>query len=175
MSFFAMFPQGNYDLTNTKNYKLVTDLFRRVKVRTKVLNETSLYSEYVVPDGEKPEITALKHFGDAQLHWVILLTNNITDPTHDWPLSYSDFERYVTDKYANPQGVHHYEKVQSSGPTSSIDYSHLIECNSTDTGAQSVSNYDYEEREQEKKRRIKLMNPSFLPIFLQEFERLISK
>ena len=175
MSFFAMFPQGNYDLPNTKNYKLVTDLFRRVKVRTKVLNETSLYSEYVVPDGEKPEITALKHFGDAQLHWVILLTNNITDPTHDWPLSYSDFERYVTDKYANPQGVHHYEKVQSSGPTSSIDYSHLIECNSTDTGAQSVSNYDYEEREQEKKRRIKLMNPSFLPIFLQEFERLISK
>ena len=175
MSFFSMFPQGNYDINGTKNYKLVTDLFRRVKVRSKVLNETSLYSEYVVPDGEKPEITALKHFGDAQLHWVILLTNNITDPTHGWPLSYSDFERYVTDKYANPLGVHHYEKVQSSGPTSSIDNSHLIECNSTDTGAQSVSNYNYEEREQEKKRRIKLMNPSFLPIFLQEFERLISK
>ena len=29
--------------------------------------------------GERPEDTTFKHFGSVQYHWVVLLTNNITD------------------------------------------------------------------------------------------------
>ena len=65
--------------------------------------------------------------------------------------------------------------MQSSGPQTSIDYSHLIECNSTDPGAQAVSNREYEQREQDRLSRIKLISPSFLPIIVEEFERLMNE
>ena len=176
--YFSKFPQGNYDLAGNGNEKLVTDLMRRVKVRSKIVNEASLYDKYDVPSGEKPEDTAFKHFGDPELHWVILLTNNITDRYYDWPLSFQDFETFVRDKYANPDGIHHYEVTRSSGKTTGNgpdDYSHKIEVNSDATGAQSVSNREFEQRLQDKKRLIKLLNPSFLGLFIEEFEKLISK
>ena len=178
MAYFSKFPKGVYDIAGDKKLKLVTDIMRRVKVRAKVLNEASLYDDYDVPSGERPEVTAFKHFGDTELHWVILLTNDITDVYYGWPLSDQDFEKYVNDKYANPAGVHHYEITQSSGNTtgsSPDDYSHKIEVNETEAGAESVSNYEYERREQDKLRSIKLLDPAFLGLFIEEFERLINQ
>ena len=178
MAYFSKFPKGVYDIAGNKQFKLVTDIMRRVKVRAKILNEASLYDDYDVPSGERPEVTAFKHFGDTELHWVILLTNDITDAYYGWPLSDQDFEKYVTDKYANPQGIHHYEITQSSGNTtgsSPDDYSHKIEVNETESGAESVSNYEYERREQDKIRSIKLLDPAFLGLFIEEFERLVSQ
>lgn len=174
MAYFDYFPKGRYSVDKI-NYKTVTDLFRRVKVRSKILDEASLYSTYDVPNGERPEDTAMKHFGDPELHWVILLSNNMTDGYYDWPLDFQAFEEYITDKYDNPDAIHHYEKTQSSGPTTSTDYSHLIECKSTDTGAQSVSNREYEQRLQDQKRQIKLLNPAYLAILQEEFERLMNE
>lgn len=173
MSYFSFFEKGYYDIDGTGNSKLVTDLMTRVKVREKIINEVTLYDSYDVISGEKPEDVAFKHFGSANLHWVILLTNNVTDRYYGWPLSEQDFERYVKDKYTNPDGIHHYEKVQSSGPQTSSDFSHLVEVNSTTPGALSVSNREYEAREQDKKRQIKLLNANYLTAFLEEFEKLV--
>jgi hypothetical protein len=176
--YFTKFPTGNYDIKGDGNQKVVTDLFRRIKVRSKVVNEASLYDTYDIPNGENPEDTAFKHFGDPELHWVILLTNNITDRYYGWPLTNQDFETFITDKYSNPDGIHHYELTQSSGPQKGNgpdDYSHKIEVNSTEPGAESVSNREYEQRLQDEKRTIKLLQPGFLGIFMQEFEKLITK
>ena len=65
--------------------------------------------------------------------------------------------------------------AQDSGPQTSIDYSHLIECDSTDAGAIEITNLQYEERLQEEKRRIKLINTAYLPTIIQEFERLMNE
>ena len=89
--YFKYFRQIRYGF-DKKNYKLVTDLMTRIKVRDKVINEISLYDKYDVKNGETPENIAFKHFGDPELHWVILLTNNITDRYYDWPLSEQAFE-----------------------------------------------------------------------------------
>ena len=173
--YFDRFPKGNYILPGTKTFKLVSDLFRRVKIRDKIKNEASIYTEYFVSSGERPEHIAQKHFGNPELHWVVLITNNIADALYDWPMSFSAFEEYIADKYDNAEAIHHYEKVQSSGPQTSIDYSHLIECNSTDPGAQAVSNREYEQRIQDKKSRIKLLEPAYLPILIEEFEILMNE
>ena len=117
MSYFKYFNKGYYDIAGDGNKKLVTDLMTRVKVRSKIRDEASLYDSYDVPSGERPETTAFKHFGSANLHWVILLTNDITDAYYDWPLSDQDFETYVKNKYSNPSATHHYEITQSSGKT----------------------------------------------------------
>jgi len=176
--YFSKFPKGVYDIKGDGNKKLVTDIMKRVKVRSKIINEISLYDKYDVPSGERPEDTAYKHFGDPQLHWVILLTNDITDAYYGWPLSDLDFENYITAKYSNPDAVHHYEVTQSSGPQTGNgpdDYSHKIEVNSDATGAQSVSNREYEQRLQDEKRQIRLLQPQYLGAFLEEFETLIQK
>ncbi len=173
--YFARFPKGQYIIPGTKEYKLVCDLWRRIKIRDKIKNEASLYSEYFVRDGERPETIAERHFGSPELHWIVLIANDVTDGLHGWPLSFQAFEEFVNDKYDNPDAIHHYEKVQSSGPQTSIDGSHLIECNSTDPEAQSISNREFEQREQDRISRIKLISPSFLPIIIEEFERLMNE
>ena len=147
----------------------------RVKVREKVSDEISLYDRYDVPSGERPEDTSFKHFGSATYHWVILLTNNITDAYYGWPMSYADFERYMNETYTNPEGIHHYEITQSSGVTSSLDNSHLIEVNSDTSGASSVSNREFEQRIQDNKRLIKILRPEYLSEFIEEFKRTIQR
>ena len=94
--YFRQFEKGFYDLKGDGKKKLVTDLMTRVKVREKILDEASLYDKYEVPSGERPEHTAFKHFGSSQYHWVVLLTNNITDALYDWPLSEQDFETFMS-------------------------------------------------------------------------------
>ena len=174
--YFSQFEQGYYDLKGDGNEKLVTDLMTRVKVREKIIDEASLYDKYDVPSGERPEDTAFKHFGSAQYHWVILMTNNITDAFYEWPMSEQTFETFLEDKYTNPGAIHHYEVTQSSGITKAQgpeDYSYLIEVNSDAAGAQSVSNREYEQRIQDSRRSIQLLSPSYLNTFLEEFNELV--
>tara|TARA_B110000211_G_scaffold93754_1_gene109369 strand:- start:1470 stop:2003 length:534 start_codon:yes stop_codon:yes gene_type:complete len=174
--YFSQFEQGYYDLKGDGNQKLVTDLMTRVKVRAKIIDEASLYDKYDVPSGERPEDTAFKHFGSAQYHWIILMTNNITDAFYEWPMSEQTFETFLVDKYTNPDAIHHYQVTQSSGKTKANgpeDYSYLIEVNSDATGAQSVSNREYEQRLQDSRRQIQLLSPSYLNTFLEEFNELV--
>ena len=87
MAYFEKFPKGVYSNDNITS-KQVTNIFKRVKIRQKVIDEASLYQEYDVPNGERPEDTAMKHFGDPQYHWVILMTNGSQDGFYDWPLDF---------------------------------------------------------------------------------------
>ena len=174
--YFRKIEKGFYDLKGDGNPKIVTDLMTRVKVREKVINEMSLYDKYDVPSGERPEDTAFKHFGSAEYHWVVLMTNNITDAFYEWPMSEQDFEAFLKDKYAEPDGTHHYELTQSSGKTKANgpdDYSYLIEVNSDTIGAQNVSNRQFEQRIQDERRTINLLNPSYLNTFIEEFDKLV--
>ena len=175
MEYFETFPKLYYDIKGDGNLKLITDILRRFKVRNKIQEDAVMFDKYEVTDGEKPEDVSMKFYGTPYHHWVILSMNNIKDRFYDWPLSEMQFNEYVNGKYADPNAVHHYEIAQSSGPTTSLDNSHLIEVNEDETGASSVTNYEYERREQDKKRNIKLLDPRYLPMFLEEFERLIRR
>ena len=178
MSYFSRFPMMVYDVKGNDNYKLLPDILRRVKQRNAIASGQFIFDTYDVINGEKPEDIAYKWFGDAQLHWVILMTNNVTDRFYQWPMSQPQFAEFLTDKYGagNEDGIHHYEITKSSGKTSSSgpnDYSHLVEVNSDTDNASSISNREYEERLQDKYRSIKLLNQRFLSDFLEEFDKLI--
>ena len=176
MSYFSKFPMMIYDMKNNGNFKLLPDILRRVKQRSAIKSGQFIFDTYDVRNGERPEDIAYKWFGDAELHWVILMTNNVTDRYYDWPMSDAQFEVYLDDKYTNPDAVHHYEITKDSGDTTSQgpnDYSHKVEVNSDTDNAVSISNRQYEEREQDKKRAIRLLNQKFLPDFIAEFDKLI--
>ena len=179
MSYFSKFPLTAYDIKGNNIRKLLPDILRRVKLRSKIKSGGMLFDRYDVKEGEKPEDIAFKWFGDASLHWVILMTNNVTDRYYDWPLNHAQFAEFLTDKYGdNVDAVHHYEIPRDSGRTTGqgpSDYSHLVEVNSDTVNATSISNRQFEERDQDKKRQIQLLDKALLGNFITEFDRLIAE
>ena len=167
-----------YDIKNNDNYKLLPDILKRVKQRNAIKSGQFIFDTYDVKNGEKPEDIAYKWFGDAQLHWVILMTNDVTDRYYGWPMNDAQFEEFIADKYSNPDGIHHYEVTKDSGRTTGQgpnDYSYLVEVNSDTDNATSISNREYEERVQDNNRSIRLLNQRFLSDFLEEFDKLIKE
>ena len=175
MEYFETFPKIYYDIAGNGNLKLITDILRRFKVRNAIRDDAVMFDKYEVTDGERPEDVSMKFYGTPYHHWIVLSMNNIKDRFYDWPLSEIDFQTYIAEKYTNPDGIHHYEITQSSGATSSIDNTHLIEVNSDTSGASSVSNREYERRLQDNKRLIKILRPEYLSEFVEEFKRIIQR
>ena len=171
--YFANFPIIAYDSVGNGDFKLVTNLLKRVAVRSKVRSNTLLYDTYDVKEGETPEILADKLYGDAELHWVILFVNNVIDVYHQWPQNQNQFLAYINNKYSDVDATHHYEISQVSGDTTiKID----IGTDNTDYPTASiVTNYEYEEDLQDKKRQVKLLDPAYIEPFVAEFEALMAE
>ena len=172
-NYFNAFPKIYYDAEGKGNFKLVTNLLRRVQMKKGLKESAALFDLYDIMGEDTPESVSEQYYGDQQYYWIILLFNDVKDRFYDWPLTAGQFEKYVQDKYSDVNAIHHYEVAQSSGSTSSFDDSHKIQVNSTVSGATSVSNYDYEQRLQDKKSRIKLIKPEFLELITEEFQTLI--
>ena len=184
--YFQSIPKIPYDSYGNYDFKVVTNLLRRVAVRAKVKANTLMYDTYDVKNGETPESIAYKLYDDATLHWVVLIVNDITDRYHQWPMSYIQFSKYVTEKYVNTDGtsnvsgVHHYEIAQSSGDTDTkieVYNNSALYTGDSDfyASASTVTNFEYEENEQDKKRKIRLLDPSFIDQFVTEFKSLIKE
>jgi hypothetical protein len=137
-----------------------------------------LFDTYKVKEGETPEIIAHKMYGDSELHWIVMLVNNIVDRYHDWPMSTNQFNSYLNQKYVdadgNPDmsGVHHYEIDQTSGDTKvTIEVTDLT----TYPSASTVTNYEYEQRRQDRIREIRLLDPRYKDVFVDEYENLMKE
>ena len=65
-----------------------------------------LFDKYDVKEGEKPEDVAFKWFGDPELHWVILMTNNVTDRYYDWPMNQYSLLSILQTSMAQNRGCH---------------------------------------------------------------------
>ena len=169
--YFANFPIIPYDSVGNGNFKLVTNLLKRVAVRAKVKSNVLFFDTYDVKEGETPELIADKLYNDPELHWVVLMMNDITDRYHQWPLNENQFIAHINDKYSNIDATHHYEISQTSGDTTiKID----IGTDNTDhSGATAITNYEYEESRQDEMRKIRLLDPAYIDAFVDEYKRLM--
>jgi len=171
--YFSEFPTIPYDAEGNGKFKDVKNLLRRVGIRAKVKSNTMLYDTYDVKNGETPESIAFKLYDDAELHWVIMLINDITDRFHDWPLTEAQFLQFINDKYDDVNAIHHYEISQQSGNTKKKIN---IGTDNTDyPAATAITNYEYEQKLQDDKRKIRLLDPSFIDDFVDEFKLLIKE
>ena len=171
--YFDSFPVILYDSKGDDNFKVVTNLLRRVAIRTKVKANTALFDTYEVKEGESPESIAWKLYGDVDYHWIVLLMNDITDRYHVWPLTTPQFLSFLNEKYSNPDGTHHYEIAQTSGETTT-----KINIGASNTDyptATEITNYEYEESEQDKKRQIRLLDPAYVGQFTSAFKSLMEE
>ena len=171
--YFEMFPLMPYDSLGDGNPKDVTNLLRRVKVRSKIRDNAAVFDTYIVKEGETPEMIADRLYNDVQLHWVVLIFNDIVDRYNQWPMTTGAFNKYVKDKYTNIDAVHHYEVTEASG-----DKLLKIDVGTVNTdypSATPITNYEYEIAEQDKLRQIKLLDPQFVDAFVTEFKTLINE
>ena len=168
--YFNPFPTIEYDPTGSGFTNKIKDITTRVKVKQWVRNKAAMFAKYDVIDGMTPEMVAFYLYDNAELHWVVLMFNEITNSYYGWPLSRRNFDAFVSNKYTNPQGVHHYEIIQTSG-----DQSVKIKVESGVAGATAVTNMEYEATIQDKKKQIRVLKPEYLNQFIREFQDLVRK
>ena len=169
--YFGHFPLIPYDSVGDGKFKLVTNLLKRVAVRSKVKTNVLVFDTYDVKSGETPEMIADKLYNDLELHWVVLLMNDITDRYHQWPLTENQFIAHINDKYDNVDATHHYEISQTSGDTTiKID---IGTDNSDHSGATAITNYEYEVARQDEMRKIRLLDPTYIEQFVDEYKILM--
>ena len=173
--YFNTFPVIPYDSVGDYNFKEVTNILRRVRLRAKIKTNVMLFDTYDVKEGETPEMIADKLYGDPELHWVVLMVNDITDLFHQWPMNWSQFNQYVTDKYDDINGIHHYEIAQDSGDTSIKIWVENDSDTNAYSGATAITNYEHELAEQDRKRKIRLLDVQYLDLFVNEFDKRIKE
>ena len=169
MSYFEKFPLYQYDIEDNQYRRLITDITRRVNLKSNAKANTLVFDNYSVKDGEQPDIVADKYYGDSGLHWIIVTVNNITS-RYDWPLDQVALSEFVADKYSNVNGTHHHEINATSGDTTKK----LIVSSDT-TGATAVTNFEHEQTVNDNKRKIRLLDKLYVGQFVSEFEKLIQR
>lgn len=93
--YFNSFPQTKYTIKgNTQN---VLDIFRRVAI---LKEKTTAYFDLLVTDSDTIETLAEKYYGDANLSWIIALTNDIIDPLSEFPMSRMTLTQLYNTKYS---------------------------------------------------------------------------
>ena len=187
----------------TSNYNggaiVLTNLLARANIIPEALKSPLLYYTYDIQEGDTPEIVAHKYYGDSYRYWIVLFANQMIDPQWDWPLSNSNFDRYIVDKYTsfNPYStIHHYEKIieqtdintnTTTTNTVVVDQADYLLINgatntytlptgvvSVTTTGRAVDYYTYELELNEAKRNIQLLNRNYVNEFELELKRLMA-
>jgi hypothetical protein len=167
--YFENFPTIAYDATGNKTYQTVSDILIRVVARARVKTRDVLFTKYTVMENETPESVAFDFYGRSQYHWIILMLNQYYDRYYDWPMSQRNLQKYVINKYSNPDSIHHYEISQKSGNTNTKIKVELAE----EPSATSVTNFEYESVLNDNRKQIKLLDASYLTSFISEFKLVV--
>ena len=113
--YFSEFPKIFYDFPQDQtstNLQILTDITANVRIRKQILENITLYDEYDIQEGETPEIIAEKVYGNAELHWVIMLANQRYDYLEDFPMTSHELQDLCVEKYGADKldVIHHYER-----------------------------------------------------------------
>lgn len=121
MDYFSQIPQIIYpDIEkNDGTFLAVTNILIRSAFLQEILENTSLFYEYHVKDGETAEIIADKLYGDPKRVWIVLLFNKLNNPYYDFPLTTDQLHDMIVSKYGqtleeSQNTIHHYENRVTS-------------------------------------------------------------
>lgn len=166
--YFSNFPKIYYafQYADGPRMHVVRDITLNIRPLREILDNVTYYDDYDIHDGDTPEIIAERIYGDPLLHWVIMLVNEKYHWQLDFPVPQQFFEEYLAKLYGEGSadqvhllhGRRHYV-----GPTG------LIVDEGT-MGATMVTNREYETALNDAKRRIRIVNPSLISIFVKDLQ-----
>jgi len=185
-NYFSYFPKTPHDLTNEGQTVQLTNLLRRFKIRSNVKDRVNVYSSYVIQSGDRPDTLAERFYGSSALAWIVLHFNDIIDPVFDWPLFHQDFDNYIKGKYGSvPEAkaeVHEYRQIISDAFVKNdgtrIGRRYLVVDQTTysslaPASRESVDKYTYELEQNDKKRRIKILDKQYLKALQNEVKVIL--
>ena len=166
MAYFRYFNKIGYDVRGVKNnvnFDVITNILERVRLKLNFIQKQAFFAQHFIIDFETPEFLAYKYYGNTELHWIILYSQQATNPYYDWPLTYFDLKKFVNKKYgvANINAIHHYEDADG------------YEVDSTAAGATSVTNFIYEETLNDAKRNLTVIRSEYVSNVVNEFKKLL--
>jgi hypothetical protein len=196
-NYFRNIPDFEY-INRTKdgqfisNYTQVKNFFKKGKIREDLFQDLTVFEKYNVKGDDRPDNVANEIYGDPNLDWVVLLSNNIINVQNEWPLSQISFETYVLDKYGTLEKldeIHHYESnevkdlngviifpkgVRVSAAQSVSYYEQLSEeVITVNPISKAVTNYEYEQKINNDKRNIFLIKPIYLNVVFDDLEEMM--
>lgn len=185
------------------DYIEVKNLFKRGNLRPDIFQNVSFFEKYKITGDDRPDNVAFEVYDDSTLDWVILLSNNIINIQTEWPLTQTSFDTYLKEKYGVGltteeeiynniyNGIHHHETIEiknSQGVTiipgglevpfnyglGQKYYDSLLSKEVLITNATiPVTNYEYEEELENKKRNIYILKPRYLNIILDDMQDIM--
>ena len=104
--------KGNKDISN---YITVKNLFKRGRIRPDIFGNVNYFTKYKVIGDDRPDNVANEVYGNPNLDWVILLSNNIQNIQTEWPLPQTSLDEFFLEKYRSYEelnSIHHYETIE---------------------------------------------------------------
>jgi len=196
-SYFSEVPNFEYvsRLPDAKisDYITVKNFFKRGFLREDIFQNLAFFTKYSITGNDRPDNVAFEIYQDSTLDWLVLMANNIVNIQNEWPLSNVDFDELMLDKYGSYDtlfnGIHHYEtievkdardvKIVNAGLKVESDYSVTFFDERaggmrTVTPTVPVTNYQYEQKVNEDKRNIYLLQPRYLQVVRDDLEDLMT-
>ena len=186
------YPFSESDFVTVKNF------FRRYKISDDIFGYATYYKKYSIQDDLNIETFANDYYGSPYYDWVIVLTNNYINPQFAFPVNTETVRKIAEEKYGESEaysGIHHYETIEKkSGQTvDGLDVialkggltvdkkfydSQFTYFNGTqavnvngNTVSKSVSNFEHELAENEKRREVYILRKSYLRRFVDDFKK----
>jgi hypothetical protein len=195
-SYFNLIPDFDYvsRLPNAKisDYIRVKNFFRRASLREDIYQNLTFFTKYPIEGDDRPDNVAQKVYENPSLDWLILLANNITHIPSEWPMSQIDFDEFLLEKYGDYttlNEVHHYETIEVKDKNDVIIVPAGLEVNSDFTQSyydyydaemktksnitRPVTNYQYEEKLENKKREIFILKQEYLTVVLDDLDEIM--
>lgn len=175
------------------DYIRVKNLFKKVKIRSDIFEDLTYFTKYIIIGDERPDQVAFNVYEDENLDWLVLAANNIVNVQTEWPTPQAEFDALMLKKYGGYEelyaGIHHYETVElknsddvtilKAGLTVpenfTMEYYDSLEERmtiATDITV-PVTNYEYEERLEDEKRNIYVLNVDYIHLITDELQELM--
>jgi len=175
------------------DYVKVKNLFKKGKLRNDIFQDVTVFTKYQISGDDRPDNVAFEVYNNPDLDWIILLSNNIVNIQTEWPLPQNDFDKLLLSRYKSYEnlysGIHHYETtevtnsqgvvivpaglyVASDYKTEYYDY-YQDSLVTVQDAVKAVTNYEYEEEQENKKRNIFILKERYLGIVLDDMQDIM--
>jgi hypothetical protein len=173
MSIFTLYPKVSYKIDDY-NYIRAVDITQSIKIKNFLKDYRGIsYQPYNVKDGERPDYVAYKFYGDSNLDWIILLTNDIHNIYDEWPKNTLVFQSYLIEKYGSISNTLSTVKYYYDADKNIIDETSYGLLPQTERSSETI--YEYELRQNINKGRIKLIRKSIIGELQTELKSLLYK
>jgi len=195
MAYFNRLPNIEYEENplvfpfSEKEYVLAKNFFRRYKISESSYNFQNFFNEYTMTDEDRLDYLSYKFYDTSEYDWVILISNNIINSYFDLPVKEADLYEMVVKAYGNPDAIHHYETLQKKNSLGQIvlkaglkveqsfyngvykyyDNGSVLSVNGN-TVSVPVTNYEYELKLNDEKRKIYILRPEYVQPFIEQFD-----